>query len=45
MDVGGAPVMNFSPSNHLGTRSVQHVVVKNGIWTSEGDFYTPPKRG
>ncbi|GHB64794.1 hypothetical protein GCM10010306_068010 [Streptomyces umbrinus] len=45
VDTGVSPVMNFSPSNHLGTRSVQRVVVKDGVWTSEGDFYTPPKRG
>ncbi|MFD3372997.1 MULTISPECIES: ABC transporter substrate-binding protein [unclassified Streptomyces] len=45
VDVGVSPVMSFSPGNHLGTRSVQRVVVKDGVWTSEGDFYTPPKRG
>lgn len=45
VDTGVSPVMNFSPSNHLGTRSVQRVVVKDGVWTSQGDFYTPPKRG
>jgi ABC-type branched-subunit amino acid transport system substrate-binding protein len=45
VDSGVSPVMNFGPSNHLGTRSVQRVVVKDGVWTSEGDFYTPPKRG
>ncbi|MFF3706341.1 ABC transporter substrate-binding protein [Streptomyces phaeochromogenes] len=45
VDTGVSPVMNFSASNHLGTRSVQRVVVKDGVWTSEGDFYTPPKRG
>lgn len=45
VDPGVSPVMNFSASNHLGTRSVQRVVVKNGVWTSVGDFYTPPARG
>jgi len=44
VDPGVSPVMNFSGSNHLGTRSVQRVVVKNGVWTSVGDFYTPPSR-
>lgn len=45
VDPGVSPVMHFSASNHLGTRSVQRVVVKNGAWTSVGDFYTPPARG
>ncbi len=36
--------MNFSADNHIGTRGVQRVVVKNGVWVSEGDFYTPPAR-
>jgi len=44
VDPGVSPVMNFSASDHLGTRSVQRVVVKNGVWTSVGDFYTPPAR-
>ncbi|MFI5798977.1 ABC transporter substrate-binding protein [Streptomyces sp. NPDC051677] len=45
VDPGVSPVMKFSASDHLGTRSVQRVVVKNGVWTSVGDFYTPPARG
>ncbi|MGP4005948.1 ABC transporter substrate-binding protein [Streptomyces sp. 4N124] len=44
VDPGVSPVMNFSAGNHLGTRSVQRVAVKNGVWTSVGDFYTPPAR-
>lgn len=44
VDPGVSPVMKFSASNHLGTRSVQRVEVKNGAWTSVGDFYTPPAR-
>ncbi|WP_232838314.1 ABC transporter substrate-binding protein [Streptomyces geranii] len=45
VDPGVSPVMKFSASDHLGTRSVQRVEVKNGVWTSVGDFYTPPARG
>ncbi|MFJ9906542.1 ABC transporter substrate-binding protein [Streptomyces sp. NPDC101152] len=45
VDPGVSPVMRFSASDHLGTRSVQRVEVKNGAWTSVGDFYTPPARG
>ncbi|XUL92903.1 ABC transporter substrate-binding protein [Streptomyces galilaeus] len=44
VDPGVSPVMRFSASDHLGTRSVQRVVVKKGVWTSVGDFYTPPPR-
>jgi hypothetical protein len=44
IDPGVAPVMSFGPDRHMGTRDVQKVVVKNGKWTSEGDFYTPPAR-
>ncbi|MFF4258895.1 ABC transporter substrate-binding protein [Streptomyces sp. NPDC001663] len=44
VDPGVSPVMKFSASDHLGTRSVQRVVVKKGVWTSVGDFYTPPAR-
>ncbi|MFF0156729.1 ABC transporter substrate-binding protein [Streptomyces sp. NPDC005263] len=44
VDPGVAPVMNYSATNHLGTREVQRVVVKNGVWTSVGDFYSPPAR-
>ncbi|MFJ1805746.1 MULTISPECIES: hypothetical protein [unclassified Streptomyces] len=44
VDPGVSPVMHFSPSDHLGTRSVQRVVVKNSVWTSLGDFCTPPVR-
>jgi branched-chain amino acid transport system substrate-binding protein len=44
VDPGVSPVMKFSASDHLGTRSVQRVVAKHGAWTSVGDFYTPPAR-
>ncbi|MEU4232884.1 ABC transporter substrate-binding protein [Nonomuraea sp. NPDC026600] len=44
IDPGVAPVMNFSAANHLGTRSVQKVVVKGGQFVAEGDFFTPPDR-
>ncbi|MFE3858249.1 ABC transporter substrate-binding protein [Streptomyces griseorubiginosus] len=44
VDPGVSPIMKFSASQHLGTRSVQRVVVKNGVWTSVGSFYTPPTR-
>lgn len=44
VDPGVSPVMRFGASEHLGTRSVQRVEVKNGVWTSVGDFYTPPAR-
>ncbi|MFF2846137.1 ABC transporter substrate-binding protein [Streptomyces sp. NPDC058001] len=45
IDTGVAPVLRFSADNHLGTRDVQKVVVKNGRWESIGDFFTPPARG
>jgi branched-chain amino acid transport system substrate-binding protein len=44
IDPGVAPVMSFSASNHLGTRAVQKVIVKNGQFVSDGDFFTPPDR-
>ncbi|MET7328090.1 ABC transporter substrate-binding protein [Nonomuraea sp. NPDC005650] len=44
IDPGVAPVMNFSATNHLGTRGVQKVVVKGGQFVAEGDFFTPPDR-
>ncbi|RFC77250.1 ABC transporter substrate-binding protein [Streptomyces sp. AcE210] len=44
VDTGVGPVLNFSPDNHLGTRDVQKVVVRNGRWESQGDFFTPPTR-
>jgi branched-chain amino acid transport system substrate-binding protein len=44
IDPGVGPVMSFSPDKHMGTRDVQKVVVKDGKWVSEGDFYTPPAR-
>ncbi len=44
IDPGVAPVMSFGPDTHMGTRDVQKVVVKNGKWVSEGDFFTPPAR-
>lgn len=45
IDPGVGPVMNFSTNAHMGTRDVQKVVVRNGQWVSEGDFFTPPSRG
>lgn len=39
-----SPVMNFSMSDHLGTRGVQRVVVKSGVRTSVGGFSTPLAR-
>jgi branched-chain amino acid transport system substrate-binding protein len=45
IDPGVAPVMRFSASEHLGTRAVQKVIVKNGQFMSEGGFFTPPPRG
>ncbi|MFF3656064.1 ABC transporter substrate-binding protein [Streptomyces olivochromogenes] len=44
VDPGVSPVMRFGANDHLGTRSVQRVVVKKGVWVSSGDFYTPPAR-
>lgn len=44
VDPGVSPVMRFGAKDHLGTRSVQRVVVKKGVWVSSGDFYTPPAR-
>ncbi|MBP2326060.1 ABC-type branched-subunit amino acid transport system substrate-binding protein [Kibdelosporangium banguiense] len=44
VDPGVGPVMSFGPDKHMGTRDVQKVVVKDGKWVSEGDFYTPPAR-
>ncbi|CAM5706894.1 Leu/Ile/Val-binding protein [Streptomyces alboniger] len=36
VDTGVAPVLNFSSGNHLGTRDVQKVVVRDGRWESSG---------
>lgn len=44
VDTGVAPVLNFSAGHHLGTRDVQKVVVRDGRWQSQGDFFTPPTR-
>ncbi|WP_405524265.1 ABC transporter substrate-binding protein [Streptomyces canus] len=44
VDTGVAPVLNFSAGHHLGTRDVQKVVVRDGRWESQGDFFTPPSR-
>ncbi|RZB14433.1 branched-chain amino acid ABC transporter [Streptomyces sp. F001] len=44
VDTGVGPVLNFSDDHHLGTRDVQKVVVTNGRWESQGDFFTPPTR-
>lgn len=44
IDPGVAPVMSYGADRHLGTRDVQKVVVKDGKWVSDGDFFTPPTR-
>ncbi|MCX5063236.1 MULTISPECIES: ABC transporter substrate-binding protein [unclassified Streptomyces] len=44
VDTGVGPVLNFSADSHNGTRDVQKVVVRNGRWESQGDFFTPPTR-
>ncbi|MFC9427722.1 ABC transporter substrate-binding protein [Streptomyces sp. NPDC056987] len=44
VDTGVGPVLSFSADRHLGTRDVQKVVVRDGRWESQGDFFTPPER-
>ncbi|MFF1691041.1 MULTISPECIES: ABC transporter substrate-binding protein [unclassified Streptomyces] len=44
VDTGVGPVLNYGDGQHLGTRDLQKVVVKNGRWESQGDFFTPPTR-
>jgi ABC-type branched-subunit amino acid transport system substrate-binding protein len=44
VDTGVGPVLSYGPGRHLGTRDVQKVVVRNGQWESQGDFFTPPVR-
>ncbi|MGW5861127.1 ABC transporter substrate-binding protein [Streptomyces sp. NPDC055239] len=44
VDTGVAPVLDFGVGRHLGTRDVQKVVVRDGRWESQGDFFTPPVR-
>ncbi|MET7924569.1 ABC transporter substrate-binding protein [Streptomyces sp. NPDC005349] len=44
VDTGVGPVLNYGAGRHLGTRDLQKVVVKNGRWESQGDFFTPPTR-
>jgi ABC-type branched-subunit amino acid transport system substrate-binding protein len=44
VDTGVGPVLDFGPGHHLGTRDLQKLVVKNGRWESQGDFFTPPTR-
>ncbi|MEW2626142.1 ABC transporter substrate-binding protein [Streptomyces sp. NPDC048106] len=44
VDTGVGPVLDFSAEQHLGTRDVQKVIVRNGRWESQGDFFTPPPR-
>ncbi|MEV0774338.1 ABC transporter substrate-binding protein [Streptomyces sp. NPDC050433] len=44
VDTGVGPVLNYGPDRHLGTRDLQKVIVKNGRWESQGDFFTPPGR-
>jgi branched-chain amino acid transport system substrate-binding protein len=38
------PPLTFSDKQHLGATEVQRVTVKDGKWTSVGDFFTPPPR-
>ena len=45
VETGIMPRLTFSDRNHLGATEVQRVTVKNGQWTSVGDFFTPPPRG
>ncbi|MFC9673480.1 ABC transporter substrate-binding protein [Streptomyces sp. NPDC056949] len=44
VDTGVGPVLNYGAGRHLGTRDLQKVVVRNGRWESQGDFFTPPTR-
>ncbi|MFF3056819.1 ABC transporter substrate-binding protein [Streptomyces sp. NPDC057909] len=44
VDTGVGPVLNYGAGQHLGTRDVQKVVVRNGRWESQGGFFTPPAR-
>ncbi|MET7791469.1 ABC transporter substrate-binding protein [Streptomyces sp900116325] len=44
VDTGVGPVLNYGDGRHLGTRDLQKVVVRNGRWESQGDFFTPPTR-
>jgi len=45
VDPGVAPVLSFSADNHLGTRAVQKLTVRNGTFVPVGGFFTPPPRG
>ena len=45
IDTGIMPPLTFSDKQHLGATEVQRVTVKDGKWTSVGDFFTPPPRG
>lgn len=44
VSVGVAPVMSFSPQQHIGTRDVQRTEVKDGKWVASGDFVSAPDR-
>lgn len=44
VETGIMPKLTFSDQQHLGAAQVQRVTVKNGQWTSVGDFFTPPPR-
>ncbi|MGW6400624.1 ABC transporter substrate-binding protein [Streptomyces sp. NPDC055134] len=44
VDTGVGPALNYGAGRHLGTRDLQKVVVRNGRWESQGDFFTPPTR-
>lgn len=44
VETGIMPPLSFSANQHLGATDVLKVTVKNGKWTADGDFFTPPPR-
>jgi branched-chain amino acid transport system substrate-binding protein len=44
VETGIMPPLSFSDTQHLGATDLQRVTVKDGKWTAEGDFFTPPAR-
>lgn len=44
VETGIMPPLTFSANQHLGATDVLKVTVKNGKWTADGDFFTPPPR-
>jgi ABC-type branched-subunit amino acid transport system substrate-binding protein len=44
VETGIMPKLSFSDTRHLGATDVLKVTVKNGKWTADGDFFTPPPR-